>query len=150
MNSIVYIGMDVHKNSYSLCAVDGETGEILGETKISPDVDLIIKFINNAKKKANEPDADVLAGYEAGCLGYSLYWQLQAKGINCDILAPTTMQRSAKNKVVKNDRRDARNIATNLNNGTYKAVYVPQDQDVEIKEYIRMIDDFKDETKRIK
>ncbi|UTY38073.1 hypothetical protein NMU03_10245 [Allocoprobacillus halotolerans] len=51
MNSIVYIGMDVHKNSYSLCAVDGETGEILGETKISPDVDLIIKFINNAKKK---------------------------------------------------------------------------------------------------
>lgn len=76
MNSIVYIGMDVHKNSYSLCAVDGKTGEILGETKISPDVDLIIKFINNAKKKANEPDADVLAGYEAGCLGYSLYWQL--------------------------------------------------------------------------
>ncbi|UTY38074.1 hypothetical protein NMU03_10250 [Allocoprobacillus halotolerans] len=65
-------------------------------------------------------------------------------------MAPTTMQRSAKNKVVKNDRRDARNIATNLNNGTYKAVYVPQDQDVEIKEYIRMIDDFKDETKRIK
>ena len=150
MNSIVYIGMDVHKNSYSLCAVNGTTGEILGETKISPDVDLVIKFINNAKKKANDPDVDVLTGYEAGCLGYSLYWQLQAKDINCDILAPTTMKRSAKNKVVKNDRRDARNIATNLSNGTYKSVYVPQDQDVEIKEYIRMMDDFKGEAKRVK
>ncbi len=33
MNSIVYIGMDVHKNSYSLCAIDGATGEVLSETK---------------------------------------------------------------------------------------------------------------------
>lgn len=37
------------------------------------------------------------------------------------------MHRSAKNKVVKNDRRDAKNIAANLANGTYKSVYVPTD-----------------------
>ena len=45
MNSIVYIGMDVHKNSYSLCAIDGATGEVLSETKIASDVDLVQKFI---------------------------------------------------------------------------------------------------------
>ena len=149
MKSIIYIGMDVHKNSYSLCAIYGKTGEILGETKIGPDIKLIEKFINNAKKKINE-DVDVLTGYEAGCLGYSLYWQLKEKGIACDILAPTTMQRSVKNKVIKNDRRDAQMIATNLSNGSYKAVYVPQDHDVEIKEYIRMMNDFKDESKKVK
>ena len=149
MKSIIYIGMDVHKNSYSLCAIYGKTGEILGETKISSDIKLIEKFINNAKKKINE-DVDVLAGYEAGGLGYSLYWQLKEKGIACNILAPTTMQRSAKNKVIKNDRRDAQMIATNLANGSYKAVYVPHDHDVEIKEYIRMMNDFKDESKKVK
>jgi transposase len=149
MKSIVYIGMDVHKNSYSLCAIYGESGEILGETKISPDVKLIEKFIDNTKKKINM-DIDVLTGYEAGCLGYSLYWQLKEKGIACDILAPTTMLRSAKNKVVKNDRRDARMIASNLANQSYKAVYVPTDHDVEVKEYIRMMNDFKDEEKRLK
>lgn len=149
MKSIVYIGMDVHKNSYSLCAIYGKTGEVLGETKIGPDIKLIEKFINTVKNKINE-DVDVMTGYEAGCLGYSLYWQLKAKGIDCEILAPTTMQRSAKNKVIKNDRRDAQMIATNLNNGTYKAVYVPNDHDVEIKEYIRMMDDFKDEAKKVK
>lgn len=138
MKSIVYIGADVHKKSYSLCAIDGDTGEILGETKISPDVKLIEKFINNAMKKAQK-DADVLVGYEAGCLGYSLYWQLKEKGIACDILAPSTMHRSAKNKVVKNDKRDAQMIATNLANKSYKSVYVPNDHDVEVKEYIRMI-----------
>lgn len=149
MKSIIYIGMDVHKNSYSLCAIYGKTGEILGETKIGPDIKLIEKFISNTKKKINE-DVDVLTGYEAGCLGYSLYWQLKEKGIACDILAPTTMQRSVKNKVIKNDRRDAQMIATNLSNGSYKAVYVPQDHDVEIKEYIRMMNDFKDESKKVK
>ena len=50
------------------------------------------------------------------------------------ILAPTTMQVSAKNKMVKNDRMDALNIAKNLASGSYKAVYVPDEEDVEIKE----------------
>lgn len=149
MKSIIYIGMDVHKNSYNLCAIYGKTGEIIGETKISPDIKLIEKFICTVKNKVDE-DVDVLTGYEAGCLGYSLYWQLNSIGIACDILAPSTMQRSAKNKVVKNDRRDAQMIATNLLSGAYKAVYVPTDHDVEVKEYIRMINDFKAESKKVK
>ena len=150
MKSIIYIGMDVHKKTYSLCALLKETGEIIGETKIPADVSLIIKFIENAKKSVDSDDVQIKTGYEAGCLGYSLYWQLAAKGIECDILAPSTMHRSAKNKVVKNDRRDAKNIAANLANGTYKSVYVPTDEDVEIKEYIRMMHDFKIELKKVK
>ncbi|MGL9997448.1 hypothetical protein IGJ41_002731 [Enterococcus sp. DIV1537a] len=31
MENIVYIGMDVHKETVNLCALDGVTGEILGE-----------------------------------------------------------------------------------------------------------------------
>ncbi|MEG0276295.1 MAG: IS110 family transposase [Coprobacillus sp.] len=150
MKSIIYIGMDVHKKTYSLCAIYGNTGEILGETKIEADVKLVEKFITNAKKKVDVLNVEIKAGYEAGCLGYSLYWELTQKGISCDILAPTTMQRSSKNKVVKNDRRDAMNIATNLANGTYKSVYVPNDHDVEVKEYIRMMNDFKLESKKVK
>lgn len=52
--------------------------------------------------------------------------------------------------MVKNDRMDALNIAKNLASGSYKAVYVPDEEDVEIKEYIRMIHDFKKELKRVK
>lgn len=59
------------------------------------------------------------------------------------ILAPTTMQVSAKNKMVKNDRMDALNITKDLASGSYKAVYVPNEKDVEIKEYIRMVHDLK-------
>ena len=35
MKSIIYIGMDVHKKTYSLCALLKETGEIIGETDYS-------------------------------------------------------------------------------------------------------------------
>lgn len=73
---------------------------------------------------------------------------IKRKGIACDILAPSTMHRSAKNKVVKNDKRDAQMIATNLANKSYKSVYVPNDHDVEVKEYIRMMNDFKGESKK--
>ena len=81
MKSIIYIGMDVHKKTYSLCALLKETGEIIGETKIPADVSLIIKFIENAKKSVDSDDVQIKTGYEAGCLGYSLYWQLAEKGI---------------------------------------------------------------------
>lgn len=59
------------------------------------------------------------------------------------------MQRSAKNKVLKNDRRDARNIAVNLASGTYKSVHIPTEEDIEIKEYIRMMHDFKIESTKL-
>ena len=150
MNSIIYVGMDVHKNTYSLCAVSDATGEILAETKILADSDLITKFIENARDLSGNPEAQVKTGYEAGCLGYSLYWELAARGIECVILAPSTMQKPAKNKVLKNDRRDARNIATNLANNSYKSVYVPDHEDVKTKEYIRMMGCFKTQLKRIK
>ena len=150
MKSIIYVGMDVHKNSYNLCAIYSKTGEVIGETRIASDVSLVLKFINSMKSKVDEKDVDILTGYEAGCLGYSLYWQLKERGIACDILAPTTMKRSVKNVKVKNDRMDANNIATNLAHGTYKSVYVPNNHDVEVKEYIRMLQDFKDELKKTK
>lgn len=150
MKSILYLGMDVHKNSYSLCAIYDFTGEVIAETKINADVNLIVKFIESCKSKIDYTDQDdiaVKAGYEAGCLGYSLYWQLTDLGIDCDIMAPTTMYKSAKNKVVKNDRRDAKMICEQLKNNTYKKVYVPQDKDVEVKEFIRMMNSTKESAK---
>ncbi|MGL9997449.1 hypothetical protein IGJ41_002732 [Enterococcus sp. DIV1537a] len=77
-------------------------------------------------------------------------YSLHNLGIACEILAPTTMYRSSKNKVVKNDRLDAKMIALNLANNTYREVYVPDEEDVSVKEYIRMMDDFKKSLKKIK
>lgn len=34
---------------------------------------------------------NIQCGYDAGCLGYSLYNHLTATNVKCDILAPTIM-----------------------------------------------------------
>ena len=149
MKSIVSVGMDVHKNSYNLCAYDSKTGEIIREIKCASEAKNVLKLIDNIKRDY-DGEVKFKAGYEAGCLGYSVHNQLEKLNIECDILAPTTMQHSSKNKVVKNDRMDARNIATNLANGTYKKVYVPCEHDKDVKEYLRMMKTAKEALKKIK
>ena len=151
MKSIIYIGMDVHKNTYSLCGINSSTGEVIAQTKCAAEVKNILKFIKSAKERMSEEnEVDILTGYEAGCLGFSLYHELAYHDIPCVILAPSTMHGSVKNKKVKNDKMDAFNIATNLMHDSYKAVHVPTEHDNEIKEYIGLREDVIQSRKRIK
>lgn len=148
MNSIVYIGMDVHKESYTVCCYSFDTDEVLYKQKISSDYKMILKYLEQVRKQFPE-DTEYVCGYEAGCLGYSLYHQLTDRGVKCIILAPTTMAITNKNRV-KTDKRDAGNIARCLAFHTYSEVHVPTDEDNSIKEYIRMRDDQKINLKKTK
>ena len=82
-------------------------------------------------------------------VGYSLYKQLVASNIKCEILAPTTMLTPQGNRV-KTDARDARMIAQCLGHGGYHSVYIPDDEDAAVKEYIRMRDDHKADLTKVK
>ncbi|KRN80973.1 transposase [Pediococcus ethanolidurans] len=141
--------MDVHKKTYSLCAFDAETGEIIAETKIIAEPKLVKKFIDNLATKYDDQTI-FKTGYEAGCLGYSLYHDLTKLGIECTIMAPSTIAKTTKNKTNKNDATDARMLARSLAYRTYKAVYIPSDEDVAIREFIRMRKDFKLAFKKVK
>ena len=114
MNRILKIGLDVHSTNYTICAIEpviGEEERILASMQVAPDYKNIILFIEGLKLKLGLEDRyDVVCGYEAGCLGYSLYNDLTAAGIKCVILAPTTMM-TQQGKRVKTDKRDALVIA---------------------------------------
>lgn len=151
MNSIIFIGMDVHSTNFTFCALEpafGQEDKIFGVVKTVPDYRQVIKYMERLKKELGN-GYDFICGYEAGCLGYTLYNQLSKNGIKCVILAPSTMPQP-KSRRIKTDKRDAKMIAACLAYGTYSAVYIPDETDVQIKEYIRMRDDHKDSLKRIK
>ena len=139
MNSITYIGLDVHTTNYTICAYTIENDKTFAETTINPDIRELDKYLKKIQEL--QGGCKLVCGYEAGCLGYSLYQQLTAKGYECIILAPTTMPITAKE--IKTDKRDARKIAKCLAYGTYSKVFVPDDNDIAVKEYIRMRDDAK-------
>ena len=153
MNRIIKIGMDVHSTNYTLCAMEptiGAEDRVFGEIQVAPDYKEIILFIESLKMKLGfQDDYSIECGYEAGCLGYTLYNQLTNAGIKCVILAPTTML-STKGKRIKTDKRDARLIAQCLCYGGYHPVYIPTKEDDAVKEYIRMRDDHKQILKSLK
>jgi transposase len=128
----------------------GAEDRIFGEMQTPPDYKEVIGFIGLLKMKLGlTKDDSIECGYEAGCLGYTLYHQLKGAGINCVILAPTTML-TPQGKRVKTDKRDARLIAQCLCYGGYHPVYVPTGEDDAVKEYLRMRDDHKQALKSLK
>lgn len=153
MNRIIKIGMDVHSKNYTLCAMEptiGAEDRIFGEVQVVPDYKEVICFIESLKMKLGlDNKYSIECGYEAGCLGYTLYRQLTDAGVKCVILAPTTML-SQQGKRIKTDKRDARLIAQCLCYGGYHPVYIPTGEDNAVKEYLRMRDDHKLALKKLK
>lgn len=153
MYRIIKIGMDVHSTNYTLCAMEpviGAEDRIFANIKVTPDYKNILMFIENLKLKLGLNDTyDIECGYEAGCLGYSLYNQLTAAGVKCVILAPTTML-TQQGQRIKTDARDAVMIARCLSYGGYHPVYIPTQEDDSVKEYLRMRDDHKLALKKVK
>ena len=99
-NNTLYVGMDVHKETFSLCCYDMQQDRIFHAQKMEADYNQVLNYLN-AVQKAIGDDVQFVCGYEAGCLGFTLYHQLTHYGVNCVILAPTTMPKPAGKKKSK-------------------------------------------------
>ena len=147
--STVYVGMDVHKDTFSVCCYTYEDDKCKFKRSFSSDYKNILQYIASMHKQYGEK-VDFVTGYEAGCLGYSLYNQLTAHNVKCIIMAPTTMAKTANAGKHKTDRLDSEMIAKCLADRNYHAVHIPTEEDDQVKEYIRMRDDHKLALKKMK
>ncbi len=147
--STVYVGMDVHEESFSLCCYTNEKEQAEFPQRVAGHYSKVLNYIE-AMRFHYGNDVLFICGYEAGCLGFTLQRQLASHGVKCDILAPTTMPQPKGKKIIKTDKRDAKNIARCLAHHDYSPVHVPTEQDEQTKEYIRMRDDHKLALKKIK
>lgn len=147
MNSLIYVGMDVHTQSYAVCCYNAKTDLVFAEMSLSPESESIVKYLKKVRENFGG-DCEFICGYEAGGLGYSLYRKLKERDINCVILAPTTMPQSIKK--IKTDRLDAVRIAKSLAFNQYRPVFVPTCEDEGVKDFIRMRNDIKDTVKQRK
>lgn len=148
-NNTIYVGMDVHKEKIVIC---GYVPEVKLWDPISiptNNLDAVVRYLKTLHGNY-DLNADLVCGYEAGCLGTSIYRYLSSKGINCKIVAPSTILVPAGNKRVKTDSRDAAAIAKSIATDTCKYVCLPTEQDEAVKEFIRMRDDHKLASKKLK
>ena len=143
----IYVGMDTHKNSTSLCAFYPPTSDCFAQSKL----ETFDSILNYFEELANlKPGIRIICGYEAGCTGFALYRYLTAHGIKCRVIAPSTIKEERSKRRVKTDRLDALKLAQSLAFDQCKFVAVPTTEIEAIRDYIRMRDDLKAELKRVK
>lgn len=123
---VIYVGIDVHKDTNSFCAYDSREDKLFAEHKSSSKFENTLHYLKNLQKSVGK-DAVFLIGYEAGPTGYGLCRKLQKEGFACVIIAPSTIAKAPGQKV-KTDRKDARLLAKTLAFKTYSPVCLPSEK----------------------
>ncbi|MDB6035786.1 MAG: family transposase [Verrucomicrobiales bacterium] len=112
----IYMGIDVHKNSYSVSVICDKV--LVKRDKLVADPKILLKYCNNFK------GAHIKSAYEAGFCGFYLHRFLLTNGIENIVVNPASIEISARD-VVKTDKRDSLKIVTQLSDGRLSCIYIP-------------------------
>ncbi len=115
----IYMGIDVHKKSYSVSVLCDKV--LVKRDKLIADPCVLLAYCKNFK------GAHIKSAYEAGFSGFYLHRFLLKNGIENIVVNPASLEISAKD-VVKTDKRDSLKIATQLADGRLHCVYVPSEE----------------------
>lgn len=121
MDSIIYVGLDVHKATVSVAVAEGgRSGEIRQIGVFANRADVLTKMVARLVR----PGLRLSFCYEAGPCGYGLHRLLTGLGHDCVVIAPSLIPFKAGDRV-KTDRRDALMLAKLHRAGELTAVWVP-------------------------
>lgn len=127
-----YVGLDIHKDTIAIAVADA--GRIpprfVGTT--GPDMYALCR----ALRRVADPESTLVV-YEAAPCGFGWARHLRAHGWTCEIIAPAHIVRSATEKRVKTDRRDAPLLARQSRAGDLIAVAMPDERDEAMRDLSR-------------
>jgi transposase len=145
MNSVIYAGMDVHKETIAIAVFRDNNRNVEFERQIRNDPGRIKKFF----KRLQDKGENIICCYEAGPTGFAIFRQLEEMAITCYIAAPSLLPRKPGDRI-KTDKRDAIMLAKVLRNQEIVPVHVPTRSDESVRDYLRMCDDMKSDLKKQK
>jgi transposase len=133
MNTVKFIGMDVHKKTITIAIINEgrqQQPRIYGSIANQPEA--LDKFC----RKMVSTSSRLHFVYEAGPCGYGIYRYLTKKGLDCMVAAPSMIPKKSGDRI-KNDHRDAAMLARLHRAGELSAVYVPDTQDEAMRDLSR-------------
>jgi transposase len=144
MKEVYYVGLDVHKDSIQMAVLDSRKKEPV----------LAKGLPNRAARVAKElvayrENGEVQIAYEAGCLGYSLYRELEEFGYDCRVIPPSTVFHGGDGQV-KTDYRDAVDIAWMLRRNEGESIGIPTKEDEATRDVVRCRGDLTENLKGMK
>ena len=126
----VYVGLDVHKKSWSVTIL---VEDIHHKTSSwSADPVAVAKYL-----KKLFPGAQYRSVYEAGFSGFRWHRELIALGIDNIVVNPADIPTTDKEKQTKTDRVDSLKLAQALRAGLVRGIHVPTAEAVELRSLSR-------------
>ena len=133
MNTVIhYLGLDVHKDSIAVSIAPANSTEVRRYGIIGGTLAAVDKLV----KKLSSANVELRLAYEAGPCGFVLCRHLRAKGLHCEVVAPSLIPKKASDRV-KTDRRDADQLARLYRAGELTAIHVPDQEDEAIRDLVR-------------
>jgi transposase len=126
----LYIGLDIHKKSWAV-HFKTDISDHRGYT-MPPEPAQLLKYVQD-----NFPDHQVALTYESGCCGFSAARTFAGYGWNIIVVNAADIPRIQKQQFQKSDRIDSRHLCTQLQRGHLKAIYIPSQQQDELRSLVR-------------
>lgn len=130
-NQVFYIGIDVHKRSWTVTI---RTDNMALKTfTMNPCPDELAKYL-----KRNYPGGIYRSTYEAGFCGFWIHRKLVELGVENCVINPADVPTTHKQKVSKTDKVDSRKLAKELENQNLNPIYVPDNWHQQLRSLCRL------------
>jgi transposase len=130
----IYLGIDVHKVTYSVSAIC--EGIVVKKATLQANPEGLVTFCRRFF-----PGSTIESAYEAGFSGFHLHRTLVKNGISNKVIHAAGVEVAVGDRV-KTDKRDSLKIATQLAAGRLKGIHVPSEEREEKRALTRLRETF--------
>jgi len=139
VRSIIYLGMDVHKDSITIAVLPQDAKAPTRLDRLPNDLPKLKKWLERVAR-----EGEIRACYEASGAGYVLHRALTEWGYACDVIAPSLIPKRP-GVQRKHDKRDAADLARLYRAGELVAVRIPSEAEERVRDVVRCRETFQRE-----
>jgi transposase len=137
--SIIYIGMDVHKESITLAVLPATAKSATRLDRLPNDAPKLRRYLERVAR-----DGELRVCYEASGAGYVLQRALSEWGYACEVIAPSLIPKRP-GVQRKHDKYDASELARLYRSGELTAVRIPSEAEERVRDVVRCRETFQRE-----
>ena len=142
MESMRWVGVDVHAKESLAAVLDPTTGEINTQRISGRPGEAVLEWLATLAPPLR-------AVYEAGPTGYGLVRRARERGLDVVVCAPGHILKNATDHI-KVDKRDAVRLARLLSAGELRVVRVPEPDEEHLRDLVRSREDLRVDLTRIR